>query len=154
MHDTVKKDNLVNSQGRLINSFSKPSNFKKSRKVDWLLFLRSLITHYTLHNTYLTLHNIHYALHTTHYTLHSIWVAWLLPNRWKGTEDRGQRTEDRGQRTEDRGQRNEDIGQRTEDRGQRKEDRGRSTEDRGQRTEDFQLIWSLSFNWPSMVDHS
>ena len=120
VHDTVNKDNLVNNQGRLINSFSKPNNSKKSRKVDWLLFLRSLIAHYTLHNTYLTLNNIHYALHTTHY------IPFGWHDYWQ-TDERGQRTEDRGQRTEDRGQRTEDRGQRTEDRGQRTEDRGMRT---------------------------
>ena len=137
----------VNNQRWLINSFSKPNKSKKSRKVDWLLFLISLITHYTLHNTQYILNTTQHTLCTTHYTLHSIWVAWLQPNRWKRTGDRGQRTEERGHRTEDRGQR-------TEERGKRKEDRGRRTKDRGQRTEDLKLIWSLSFNWLPMVDQT
>ena len=116
----------VNNHGWLINSFSKPNKSKKSRKVDRLLFLRSLITHYTLHNTQYIPNTTQHTLCTTHYILHSFWVAWLLPNRWKRTEDRGQRKKYRGPRSEDR----------------------------GQRTEDFKLIWSLSFNWHPMVDQS
>ena len=117
-----------------------PNKSKKSRKVDWLLLLKCLITHYTLHNTQYILNTTQHTLRSTHYTLYSIWVPWLLPNWWKRTEDRGQRTEERGHRTEDRRQRTED--------------RGRRTEDRGQRTEDFKLIWSLSFNCHPMVDQS
>ena len=83
----------VNNQGRLINSFSKPSNSKKITGGG--LADLSEKSNYTLHTTQYILNTTQHTLCTTHYTLHSIWVAWLLQNRWKRTEDRGQRTEDR-----------------------------------------------------------